>query len=86
VPQCSHAKCGRLGAWHCGHSTVVTALSFQFAARRLRVLLRGVFHFRFATYSVSVVHVHAPVFLFSPQLGQMPLQSGPHSKPSGTVL
>jgi hypothetical protein len=34
----------------------VTGLSFQFAARRLRVLLRGVFHLGFATlYSVYVV-------------------------------
>jgi len=33
-------------------------LSFQFAARRLRVLLRGVFHFRFATV-VSVYNARA---------------------------
>jgi hypothetical protein len=34
----------------------VTASSFQFAARRLRVLLRGVFHFKFATL-ISVIVV-----------------------------
>lgn len=60
VPQLSHAKCGRLGCLHCGHSTVVTGCSFQFAARRLRVLLRGVFHFRFAILELSLSRGAAP--------------------------
>jgi hypothetical protein len=53
VPQLGQAKCGRFGWWHCWQSTVVTLPNFQLAARRLRVLLRGVFHFKLAT-SLSV--------------------------------
>jgi hypothetical protein len=41
----------------------VTLPSFQFAARRLRVLLRGVFHFKFATVlSVSKLRGKARTF------------------------
>jgi hypothetical protein len=33
-----------LGSWHCGQATIVIVASCQFAARRLRVFERGVFH------------------------------------------
>src|SRR5258707_15248533 len=81
VPQASHAKCGRLVAWHCGHSTVVTVPSFQFAARRLRVLLRGVFHFGFAMSLLRVPHN-----IEEGPLSVGPPQTRPIVKPQGGLV
>jgi hypothetical protein len=44
MPHSWQAKCGRFGARHFEHSTVVTGDKNQLAARRLRVFERGVFH------------------------------------------
>jgi hypothetical protein len=65
MPQFGQAKCGSLGWWHCGHSTVVTGLNFQFAARRLRVFERGVFHFGFAMIAFHFGTVASTAHIFA---------------------
>lgn len=57
---------------------MVTGLSFQFAARRLRVLLRGVFHLRLATI-LSVIRLastRAVVSVFSAAYAQSAARLG----------